>query len=433
MARSQLKALFEEKVEDDVVLEVGEESMESAMLDIQESYVEVESLEQDQEELEEIAEGLESVIESMEATMEQGGLDPIAAQFAHHAVDAYTARLGFESASLLPALEAFGGDSGREASTTVSMESIGEQLRKIWEAIKSVVNKAMTAVKNFFKKIFDAIPKFEKRLKAIGQDLSRKSNWTVKGDGKFKAPAASIVQYDNKVTPAAVNKGLSNLRSAIEVAYTDAASEAAKYYADVASIFNTHKSADDEEEATKALQKRAKAGNVVVDAYKKIEKTLFSGDRALSEAERTKGPKGDDQEKTVSFSIEKKSGYKDVSADTQIEVPSIAELRSMTDELNRLVETIKKKQSNIDAIHTKRDEAMKQGENVVKGSSIGKMWATAKGKKVLKSAEADMVKPITLLTNYSMGVTRGGISYVESALSQYAEPGSSKKDDKSDD
>ena len=427
MARSQLKELFvETNTEEELEIGVGSESMEAAMLDIQEAYQEVTALEQDQDELEEIAEGLEAIVESMEASMDQGGLDPIAAQFAHHAVNAYTERLGFESEQVLPALEAFGGDSGREASTTVSMEGVGEQLKKIWNAIRAVIEKAIAAVKAFFAKIFGGIGKFESRIDSLKKDLNEKKSWTVKKETKFSPPSPNVLMYNGKADIKSVDDGITNLNLAIEDMYNVGLKGASEYYAKVGTIFGD-KSADDEKAANAKLMELGEKQAIILKLGSKIQNTRFSGDKAL--VMNVKGGSENEDSKATnapSFSISSAAGGgKAYSGGSEIAVPSISELTGFVNQLETFVSSIKKKKSEIEKIETARKAAMDAGKKLVEESDrgrVGKMWATAKGRSLLNSAKADYVRPITLLTGYGFGVVRAGIGYAESALGKYEKP-----------
>ena len=164
---TSLKSLFI-SMEDDELFDTElvvspDDTVEQEIAETAEAYAESEQGSDDVTELGDISEGLESIVASMEAAMEDGGLSPQAALFMQHAVNGYTRRLGLDAASITPSMESFGGASGQAAATTISMEGVGETLKKIWVAIKNAVSKAIQAVRNFFAKIFGGVAKLKQR------------------------------------------------------------------------------------------------------------------------------------------------------------------------------------------------------------------------------------------------------------------------------
>lgn len=152
---------------DDVVEDLrGDDTVEGEMLEVQEAAADVQLDEEAVEELEEAAEGLEAIALSLESEMANGGLDPQAAQFAAHAIDAHTKRLGVTS-SIVPSMESFGGASGKLQGTQVSLEGLKDILAKIWAKIKSMLQSVKRKLKEYWLKMFDAAPKLVKRAEAI--------------------------------------------------------------------------------------------------------------------------------------------------------------------------------------------------------------------------------------------------------------------------
>lgn len=427
MARSQLKSLFDESNrEEPVEVGVGDASMEAAYIDIKESFDDVVALESDLEELETIAEGLSSVVESMEATMEQGGLDPIAAQFVHHAVDAYTGQLGIESERVLPGLEAFGGYSGREASTTVSIESVSEQLKKIWNAIRAAVEKAIAAVKNFFSKVFGGLDKFENRLIKIEKDLKSQSDWSVKKNATFKAPSPNQLQYNGKVDVASVKQGVDSLEQTTKEIYTSCISAVTDYYSNVNVLFSSAERLSSEEAAKKELADAADKGNKTISAYTKLQGRRLAGDK-LFKIEKTQHDKESSVVAipTMKYTLEN-AGSGNFSGSTEVPVPSNSDLQAIVGSLKSFVDTIKGKKSVLDKLDNLRDKNLKAGKSLVDKADgkgmIGKIMETRTGKQLLDAAKKEYTRPITTVTGYGFGVARAAIGYVESAMRLYQEP-----------
>ena len=65
-----------------------------------------------------------------------GGIGEIAANIAAVATESICNRLGILDTRLIPAAESFGGNSSRVTASRISLESIGDTVKRIWEAIK---------------------------------------------------------------------------------------------------------------------------------------------------------------------------------------------------------------------------------------------------------------------------------------------------------
>ena len=71
--------------------------------------------------------------------------------------------------AIMPSLESFNGTNGRRSATRVTLEGIGEFLKKIWNAIKTQMQKVWAYVKNWYLKVLDAAPRLKKKAEAISK------------------------------------------------------------------------------------------------------------------------------------------------------------------------------------------------------------------------------------------------------------------------
>lgn len=423
MARSQLKALFTTSLEghSDVEPEMigGVDSMEAACLDVEEAYQDVVGLEQDTQDLEEIQAGLESVAESLEAALEQGGLDATAAQFAHHAVGAYTERLGIESADVLPGLESFGGDSGRQSATTVSLESVGETLKKIYNAIKAAVEKAIKAVTDFFAKIFGGVGKIETRITALKKEVDDLSSKTAKDKAKVKVGSPNSLHYKGKVDASALSGGMANLVEVNTTLFKDFLSEAESYYKVQADTITKLKDKDDEEAAEKAKAGiMAAEGGVIKSSTKAQGKALPGGKALIANMSKDEdGEKGD-------LSLGESQGNKAFSGSNEIDALTESQMKGLLDQADKAVGYIKESKDLIEKVKKARESAMDDAKKVVDASDrgkVGKVWTKTKAQWVLRSTQNDMLKPVTQLASHNFSVLRSLLAVVESSTKQYEE------------
>lgn len=148
------------------LIEGGADSMEDGLIETQATATDVANTEEAVEELEEVKAGLESIVSELEIAVRDGGLNAQAAQFLQLGVEAYTVRLGMET-RMIPSLESFGGTTEKLAATKISMESIKETIRNIWEAILRTIRRIRAMLKNFFIRVFAAAPKVRARAEQI--------------------------------------------------------------------------------------------------------------------------------------------------------------------------------------------------------------------------------------------------------------------------
>ena len=228
MSLKQLFISMEDEATNETELVVSaDDTLEIEIAEAGEAEGEFEEQGDNVEELGEISEGLESILISMESAMQDGGLNPQAALFMQHAVQAHVGRLGLEASDVTPSMESFGGASGQAAATTISMEGIGETLKKIWMAIKNAVSKAIQAIKNFFSKIFGGVGKLKSRHEALKKAV--KEIKEEKGD-KIKVPNANTLRYKGKADMGSILAGLNATLSVSSSEIKDLVDAAQDFY-----------------------------------------------------------------------------------------------------------------------------------------------------------------------------------------------------------
>lgn len=104
----------------------------------------------------------------LEDSLDEGGLEPVAAQFMRDRVEGIAEDLGEEVA--VPATESFGGESHRYAATVASLESVKEMAANVGKAIVAMWEK----VKAFLRELFGKLVQFVGSLKARNDELKRR-------------------------------------------------------------------------------------------------------------------------------------------------------------------------------------------------------------------------------------------------------------------
>lgn len=124
---------------------VNENELQVESQDIIESYFEA-------SEIAETVGQVDSIQDIVSKSIDNGGMSETAAQIAEIAVEALVARLGVQAdRKLLPAMETFGSKHSRLTATKLSLESISETGKKIWESFVKVLKVIWEKIQAFYK------------------------------------------------------------------------------------------------------------------------------------------------------------------------------------------------------------------------------------------------------------------------------------------
>ena len=416
MANSLLKELLQPSVEqhEEETTGYGIDTIEYASLEMAEVASDLERHEQAVVELEEIAAGLESIAESMEASLEQGGMDPVAAQFAHHAVGAYTERLGMEAADQLPALEAFGGDTGRQTSTQVSLESVKERAAQIFEAIRRAIEAVIKAVGDFFTQFFSNAEKLGKAVEATIKKVDE-----AKGSpkGKVRVPNVDTIGFKGSAAISEITKGIKatdNVYKVMSGEYLDTVSKGQK---ELAGLLSKNVSAETMEAFRSAFTRYSTWAKDMKQSADKAEGEV-SGGRAITV--EVKG-EGDSVETEIKF--DKVEGAKKID-NNEIDTPNAADLKAMLGAAKDLAGSLKASEGAVKKAMDAYREAAKAANDLAKdakGGKLGEAWNNVKSKWLANRTSKNLVSPVQRLSSHSWSVTRGAISVAEASLKNYSE------------
>lgn len=159
------------------------EEVSAPVADVAEAAAEVDQQEEVLADMTETAGEVENVETAADAAIEESGdgtLSRESAAWVRIALENAIGKTGMVP-MIMPSMEAFGGTSGRRSATKVTMEGIGEFLKKIWNAIKTQMQKVWAYVKNWYLKVLDAAPRLKKKAEAVAK---RTENITGAADSK---------------------------------------------------------------------------------------------------------------------------------------------------------------------------------------------------------------------------------------------------------
>lgn len=420
MSISKLQSAFRASLESEEIKEEGFEDLgeiieaEEEMIAAEEAIDEVEDNEEIIEGLDEVAEGLESICAYMEASLENGGLEPGEAAALNLAVEAHTRRLGLEN-SLMASMESFGGSSDRIAATQISMESIKETIKKIWQAIKNAVEKALRAIGDFFAKLFKGVDRLLARAEALKKDVEDLGG--KKAEGKIKVPGANALHVGGKLDAATIVKGLDTLHSVMKSHIDNSAVAAETYYRAMAALANNKKQLEaDEESAVQEAIEKAENAYVEISSKVKSRTAEMAGGVYLEQITESGASSTRVNPPTL-----KRTG-KTADAGTEIDVPSQSDLKKIVDTTINILKLIKDKKKVTEDLRKARKEALDASKNFVDAADkgrLGKAWTQAKVNVVLRSANRDLARPVNQLASHGFSVSRAALALVARSVAAY--------------
>lgn len=186
------------KVDGDAAPVIAEEDLvvietdgETADVEIQEAVDVAEDtaeLVDEVDDAEEAAVALEALADVARSAAENGGLDIHGAQLLKIATENIYSHMGLGKAMGIPAMESFEVPGARVSATSIALEDISEQAKKIWEGIVAGIKQAIAWIQEFVQKIFTANGRIEARAKKIlaaGEALKRPLEGDSVGDAKL--------------------------------------------------------------------------------------------------------------------------------------------------------------------------------------------------------------------------------------------------------
>ena len=387
--------------------------LESATLSIEEAGHQVEMAGYEHEELESAATSLEGICTAIETSMEsdEAGLTQSAAKGYSLAVQAV---LGDALPNPVASMESFGGDTERRQATELSLESIQDTIKKIWEAIKRTVQKVISAVSDFFSKLFGGVEKAKKKAQELKGKVKDLKNASPKED-KFKAGGLSRVAIGGEVNKKVLMDGAAELMALSEFS-SDAASTYGDYLQAVTDFFRAKK--DQLDLVTKAVVE-------LNDDFRKkdiLEKeTELPGGKIIM-------AKGDEKKEDklpslISPELADHPKAKSYKADKDgIEALNAGEIESLLDIVISNLEVVEKsKKVKEDVVKSQKDalaEADKFAQEVERGklSFVEEAWDRAQLRWAMSRAKGGINSFISKVDRYAFSTARGYLSVAESAM-----------------
>ena len=148
----------------------GDETVEAEELAVDQASDEANAELDAGDDLVEAEQTLESIYKQLVSASEAGrGISEESARFMQLAIEGITIkghRLSLGKVGI-PSCESFGSSNRALSNTNLSMEGVGEVLRRVWTWIKEQVTKIVAKIKNWYKSVLGLAPRLKKRAEAI--------------------------------------------------------------------------------------------------------------------------------------------------------------------------------------------------------------------------------------------------------------------------
>lgn len=379
---------------------------------------EMERAEMEQEELEAAAETLESIQVSLESAIaDDSGLTRREAQAYQ---TAYKAAIGTALPSPILSLESFGGDSERLQATQMSLEGVGDTLKKIWEAIKRAVANAMRAVSDFFAKLFGGAKKLRERAEEVLKKLEEKkaAKEELEG-GKLKAPKGlDRIHVKGGVQIADIKGGVSVVKTTVVGGLDKIVSGAEGVYKTLAASIKDRKDAE-----------TAIAAAMDSKGYKKSVTDMTSFTKPLPGGKQIRSNTTIEKEGADSTSSVAKIKLVDTPNDrtpkeAEITGVRLDDLIAMAKEAVALAKGIEDSKKTRENLTKLRQEVVKETEGLAKDAEklIEKAdgaWTQAKISASLRLANMDLNTAISRTDAYVFGYVRGLVQFLDGAAGEF--------------
>ena len=409
---------------DELDLDAPESALESDA-EVTEAEMEMLEAEEELDDLESSAEGMEEIEEELTQESAGGGLTPEAAKWlrlaCRNAMGPHTKVVVGDkefdvNKSPVMSLESFGSSDTAANATAMSLEGIGETIKKIWQAIKNAVMRVINAVREFFAKIFRGTKGLKKELDELKASVN-KTDFDAKK--KMKVPGvASRLHVHGKVNGSTVAYGINLMAEQATAFYNDYLNAAAGYYATLAANLAKAGSGALAAEAltNEAAQKLEVTNGHLTKIQTKNAKEMPGGKRMVISAAANE----DKGVKLSRLSIENMGKeFRGADEGQEINLPEKKDLLTILAGIEKLIDVVEKRKSNVEEMSKKRDEAIKAGETLAKSTDKNwfvEKWTQVKVQAVLRLVNVNLSQSLSSYTSYSFKVARAGLIYVKASV-----------------
>lgn len=397
--------------------DAGAESMEADLVEAVDLAADIDSGTNEIEQTIKDADQLERHVEVLTDAEGEGGAAPEVVEATEIAVEAIYSRLGIHTGTGIPALESFSTKAGRAKNTTVAVEALSENIKRIWEAVKMAFKKLVNYVKDFFAKLFDANKKMLGRVNSL-----RAKAKAIKGTPGEKISASGITNVIGGADAASVKAGIA--ASAVSPALKTAAEGADSLKEFIAGVGD--KAAFDGVEWSAGNDKTTNLGAPEGMAW--YTAATFGANEIVYLCPKATAKGEAAYEAAAKYSVKVNKG--EAKGEAEVAPLSQADINSILDAVEGRVKELLGQNTAVSQIQQKLDTAVAEINKAASQASEEDKEVGARSTKARSAVTATANGSIKLVTLAGSETTRGlqaCLTLVERSIASYKEAPAEKK------
>ena len=212
----------ETPVDQVIAAATGEEDVlaeDVATIEEEAQALEDESMELD--DADDAADELDDVAVSLESMIADGGLDARTYVYVQSTATQILKRVGLSPVATGLSQESFDTTEGRVRAAQLTMEGFKETVTKMWEAIKSGIDKVRTFLKNLWVKLTSAATRLRKKAIALNDRVKSLSNAKAEARGDLAMPTSVMKVLGKDATTGSAVKGYAGALNTATTAVLD--------------------------------------------------------------------------------------------------------------------------------------------------------------------------------------------------------------------
>ena len=351
--------------------------------DLTPSYESLELHEYDVASVESVHVTLGKIADSIEASLENETLSESTLDMAKIAVESNADQLGVS----LENLATFDGVD----NATVTVESLGDTLKKIWDTIRTAIERAIKALRDFFAKLFGGIKKLSAYFDRLEKEVDKLEE---EPTGQITIRSATNLYFSGTISPEDIKAGLEESESFGEIILGDYVDYIRGYFAEIArvSVDKNFIEAENEEDIL---------NNVFFGTRNVTEMKWFNSINRLKGKGRIIGGYVFEHDRNVVrgdyWKLSRDEGVQGLNQSQEMDYPTIAEMKSMIAAAKGVIKLIEKREDALKKVADARTDVIKSIDEFVKKSergALGSAWTRAKARDIMVTANVNVTQPI---------------------------------------
>lgn len=349
---------------------------------------------------------LGKIADSIEASLENQTLSESTLDMAKIAVESNADQLGVS----LENLATFDGVD----NATVTVESLGDTLKKIWDTIRTAIERAIKALRDFFAKLFGGIKKLSAYFDRLEKEVDKLEE---DPKGQITVRSATNLYFSGTISPEDIRAGLEESESFGEIILGDYVEYIRGYFTEITktSVDKSFIDAESEDDL--------KQDNVFFRIRNATEMKWFNAIQRLKGKGRIiggyvfehdrNGVRGD------YWKLSRDEGVQGLNQSQEMDYPTIDEMKSMITAAKGVIKLIEKREDALKKIADARTGAIKSIDEFVKKSErgmLGAAWTRANARQVLTASNANVTQPVHQYINQMYSSVRAVGDLIEQTV-----------------